>query len=74
MCKAKGDNCRGLQAVQVSLVGSAQGLDLRRNFQSFIGLVRVKECVNGTLRIQIIQIACPNKVRVLVSGKYENNI
>ena len=30
--------------------------------------MRVKECVSRILRIQIIQSACPNKVRVLVFG------
>ena len=59
--------------VLASLVSGVQGLDPRRNFQPFVRLVRVKECVNGILRIQIIQSACPNKVTVLVSGKYENN-
>ena len=60
--------------MQVSLVSGVQGLEPRRNFQPFIGLVRVKECLSGILRIQIIQSACPNKVKVLVSEKYENNI
>ena len=74
MYEAKVDDCRGLYAVQDSLVSAVQGLDTRRDFQPFIGLVRVEECVSGILRIQIIQSACPNKVRVLVSGKYENDI
>ena len=74
MFEAKVDDCRVLLAVHLILFSGIQGLEPRRNFQPFIGLVRVKEFISGILRIHIIQSACPNAVRVLVSGKYENNI
>ena len=59
---------------QASSVCGVHGLDPGRNFQPFIGLVSVKECISGVLGIQKIQHACPNKVRISVSGKYKNNI
>ena len=65
---------RSVGCAQASLVCGVQGLDPGRNFQPFIGLVRVKECISGILGIQRIQHACPNKVMVSVSGKYKNNI
>ena len=64
---------RSVGCAQASLVCGVQGLDPGRNFQPFIGLVRVKECIRGILGIQAIQCACPNKAGVLVSGKYKNN-
>ena len=72
--KQKKMNVEVCRLCKASLVSGVQGLDPRRNFQAFIRLVRVQKCISGILRIQIIQNACPNKVRVLVLGKYENNI
>ena len=40
---------RFLDGVEVSLVCGVQGLDSKQNFQPFIGLVRVKECISGIL-------------------------
>ena len=53
------------------MVSDVQGLDQKQNFQPFIGLVRVKECISGILGIQGIKHVYPNMVRVLVSGKIQ---
>ena len=70
MYNAKG-GCleRFVGGIQASLVSGVQGLDPKKNFQPFIGLVRAKEYVSGILGIQEIQCACPNMVGVSVSGK-----
>ena len=41
---------RFANGVEASIVSGVQGLDPKRNFQSFIGLVRVKECISGVSR------------------------
>ena len=64
---------RFVGGIQDSVVCGVQGLDPRKNYQPFIGLVRVKECISGIPGIQSIQHTCPNKVRVSVTGKYKNN-
>ena len=33
--------------IEASMVSGVQGLDPKENFQPFIGLVRVKECISG---------------------------
>ena len=43
---------RLVDSIEASLVYGVQGLDLKRNFQPFIGLVRVKECISEILGIQ----------------------
>ena len=43
---------RYVGGVEASLVSNVQRLDPMRNFQPFIGLVMVKECINGILEIQ----------------------
>ena len=57
MCNAK-RSCLGtfVGSVEASLVSGVQGLDPKKNFQPFIGLVRVKECISGILGIQEIQV------------------
>ena len=34
-------------SIEASMVSGGQGLDPRENFQPFIGLLRVKMCING---------------------------
>ena len=34
-------------SLKASMVSGVQGLDPKENFQPFIGLVRVKECISG---------------------------
>ena len=43
---------RVVDSVEASMVSGVQGLDPKKNFQPFIGLVRVKECNSGILGIQ----------------------
>ena len=43
---------RFVDGVEASLVSGVQGLDQKKNFQPFIGLVRVKECISGILGMQ----------------------
>ena len=62
---------RFVDGIEASLVSGVQGLDPKKNFQPFMGLVRVKECINGILGIQGIQHACPNMVGVLVSREIQ---
>ena len=40
--------------VEASMVSGVQGLDPKKHFQPFIGLVRVKKCISGILGIQVI--------------------
>ena len=42
--------------IEASLVSGGHGLDQKKNFQPFIGLLRVKECISGILGIQGIHI------------------
>ena len=73
MYNAKG-GCleRVVDGIEASMVSDVQGLDPKENFQPFIGLVRVKECISGILGIQGIQHAWPNMVGVLVSREINN--
>ena len=48
---------RFLDGIDASMVSGVQGLDPKKKFQPFIGLVRVKECISGILGIQGI-LAC----------------
>ena len=43
---------RFVGGIEASLVSGVQWLDPKKNFQPFIGLVRVKECISGILGIQ----------------------
>ena len=43
---------RFVGGLEVSLVSGVQGQDPKKNVQSFIGLVWVKECISGILGIQ----------------------
>ena len=43
---------RFVDGIEASLVSGVQGLDPKKYFQPFIGLVRVKECIRGILGIQ----------------------
>ena len=43
---------RFIGGIEASLVSGVQGLDPRKNFQLFIGLVSVKECISRILGIQ----------------------
>ena len=38
--------------IEASMVCGVQGLDPKENFQPYLGLVMVKECISGILRIQ----------------------
>ena len=41
---------RFVEGIEASMVSGVQGLDPKKNFQPFIGLVRVKECISGVSR------------------------
>ena len=41
-----------VDCVEASMVSGVQGLDPKKIFQPFIGLVRVEECISGILWIQ----------------------
>ena len=41
---------RFVDSVEASMVSGVQGLDPKKYFQAFIGLVRVKECISGVSR------------------------
>ena len=43
---------RFIGSIEASLVSGVQGLDLKENFQPFVGLVSVKECSSRILGIQ----------------------
>ena len=43
---------RFVDGIEASMVSGVQGLDPKKNFQSFIELVRMKECISGILGIQ----------------------
>ena len=43
---------RVVDGIEASMVSGVQGLDPKKNFQPFIGLVRVKEYISGILGIQ----------------------
>ena len=58
---------RFVDSVEASLVSGVQGLDRKKNCQSFVGLLRVKECIIGILGIQGIKRGCPNMVRISVT-------
>ena len=38
--------------VEASMVSGVQGLNPKKHFQPFLGLVKVKECISGILGIQ----------------------
>ena len=42
---------RFVGSIEASLVSGVEGLDPKKNFQPFIGLVRVKECISRILGI-----------------------
>ena len=48
-CKMQRSSCleRFEVSAEASVVSGVQGKDPKENFQPFIGLVRVKECING---------------------------
>ena len=41
-------------SIEASMFSGIQGLDLKKKFQPFIGLVMVKECISGIVGIQRI--------------------
>ena len=43
---------RSVGSIEASMVSGVQGLDPKKNFQPFIGLVRVTECISWNLGIQ----------------------
>ena len=45
---------RFVVGIEASMVSGVQGLDPKKNFQPFLGFVRVKECISGILGIQRI--------------------
>ena len=66
---------RFVGGVEASVVSGVQGLDPKQNFQPFIGLVRVKECISGILGIH----EGSNMLVLIWLGywyqeKYKNNI
>ena len=62
---------RFVGSIEASLVSGVHGLDPKKYFQPFIGIVRVKECFSGILGIQGIQLACLNMVGVSVSREIQ---